>query len=154
MLKEKKFKDFKFIWAFKNTDNYDFLKTDRTVLVKYGSKDYYKCISSSKYWVTNSRLPEYIQKKKDQVYIQCWHGTPLKKLGYDILLEDGNALNTIKEIREKYNFDAKRYDFLISPSAFCTEKFVSAFNLKKLGKENVIVELGYPRNDYLFTNGF
>jgi len=41
---------------------------------------------------------------------------------------------------------------MLSPSAFCTEKFASAFNLKKLKKENVIVELGYPRNDFLFNH--
>ena len=26
--------------------------------------------------------------KKDQVYVQCWHGTPLKRLGYDITNSD------------------------------------------------------------------
>lgn len=150
MLKDDFFKDFKFVWAFKDVENYGFLKNDRTTLVKSETKDYYKFIASSKYWITNSRLAEYIKKKKNQIYIQCWHGTPLKKLGYDILLEEGNALNTIKEIREKYESDAKRYDYMISPSAFCTEKFISAFNLKKLKKEDIIIEMGYPRNDFLY----
>lgn len=153
MLKDKFFKGFTFVWAFKNPENYEYLtKNKNTVVIKYNSKGFYKYMSMAKYWITNSRLPEYLIKKKKQKYIQCWHGTPLKRLGFDIKLEGGNALNTIKEIKEKYEEDAKRYDYMLSPSAFCTEKFVSAFNLKKLKKENVIVEMGYPRNDYLFNH--
>lgn len=152
MLKDEFFKEFKFIWAFKNPENYEYLKSNNTLVIKYGSKDFYKYISKAKYWITNSRLPEYLIKKKEQIYIQCWHGTPLKRLGFDIQVEGGNALNTIKEIKEKYEQDAKRYDYMLSPSAFCTEKFTSAFNLKKLDKENIILEEGYPRNDYLINH--
>lgn len=152
MLEDGFFKEYTFVWAFKNPENYEFLKNENTKLVKYNSKDFYKYMSKAKYWITNSRLPEYLIKKKDQKYIQCWHGTPLKRLGFDIEVEGGNALNTIKEIKEKYEEDAKRYDYMLSPSAFCTEKFTSAFNLKKLNKQDVIVEMGYPRNDYLFNH--
>ena len=43
----------------------------------------------------------------------------------------------------------KKIDYFISPSEYATEKFISAFNLKGLNKENVIIEKGYPRNDFL-----
>lgn len=152
MLKDKYFKNYTFVWAFNNPENYEFLKRRNTKVIKYGSKEFYEYMSMAKYWITNSRLPEYLIKKKTQKYIQCWHGTPLKRLGFDIEVEGGNALNTLKEIKDKYEHDAKRYDYMLSPSAFCTEKFISAFNLKKLEKEHVIVEQGYPRNDYLFNH--
>ena len=152
MLKDEFFKDYTFVWAFKSPEKYEFLKSKNTKVIKYGSKEFYKYMSIAKYWITNSRLPEFLIKKKAQIYIQCWHGTPLKRLGFDIQVEGGNALNTTKEIKEKYEDDAKRYDYMLSPSKFCTEKFISAFNLKKLNKEDVIVELGYPRNDYLFNH--
>ena len=152
MVKDDFFKDYTFVWAFKEPEKYSFLSSDNTKVIKYASKEFYKYMSMAKYWITNSRLPEYLIKKKEQKYIQCWHGTPLKRLGFDIQVEGGNALNSIKEIKEKYEDDAKRYDYMLSPSAFCTEKFISAFNLKKLNKEDVIVELGYPRNDYLFNH--
>ena len=151
MLRDEFFNNFTFVWAFKNPEKYDFLKDNKnTVVIKYGSKDFLKYMAKAKYWITNSRLPEYLIKKRKQKYIQCWHGTPLKRLGFDIKTEGGNALNSKKEIREKYEQDAKRYNYMLSPSKFCTEKFISAFNLKKLKKENCIVELGYPRNDFLF----
>ena len=152
MLNEEFFNNFTFVWAFKHPEKYEFLKENKnTVIVKYGSKEFMKYMAKAKYWITNSRLPEYLIKKKKQKYIQCWHGTPLKRLGFDIKVEDGNALNTTKEIKEKYEDDAKRYNYMLSPSKFCTEKFISAFNLKKLKKEKCIVELGYPRNDFLFN---
>ena len=160
MINDPKFKDFKFVWAFKKPNNYrhiqkckhcgvgnDSLK--KSTIVKYGSKKYYSYYSKAKYWITNSRLPEQIKKKDNQVYIQCWHGTPLKRLGHDIIAETKNALNTKKEMLKKYDADAKRYNYMISPSKFCSDKLTSAFNLKKLHSDNIIIEEGYPRNDFL-----
>ena len=43
------------------------------------------------------------------------------------------------------------HDYFISPSAFATEKFTSAFDLKKLHKDDIIIETGYPRNDILYN---
>lgn len=36
---------------------------------------------------------------------------------------------------------------MISPSQYCTEKFISAFDLKKFGKEDAVLTVGYPRNE-------
>lgn len=147
LLKDKRFKDYKFVWSFKNVDRE--FNDERTTIVKRHSKDYYKAIASSKYWIVNSLIGEHITPKKDQVFVQCWHGTPLKRLRYDI--EFDGLLNSVREIRKRNDRDARRFDYFISPSKFCTEKFKSAFNLVKLGKENILIETGYPRNDFLFT---
>ena len=150
MLTMKKFKDFKFIWAFNDPSKHDVMKDKRIVIVKTNTKDYYKYISSSKYWIVNSIMDECITKKKGQVYVQCWHGTPLKRLRYDIEV-NGAVLNTIEEIRKRNDRDASKFDYFISPSKYCTEKFTSAFNLVALGKKDIIIEEGYPRNDSLFN---
>lgn len=150
MIKNKKFNDYKFVWAFKNINQHKILKNKNTIVVKTNSKEYFKYLSLSKYWIVNSLIDVSIKKKKNQIYLQCWHGTPLKKLRYDIEVK-GAVLNTISEIRKRNDLDAIKFDYFISPSKFCTEKFISAFNLKKLGKDNIIVEKGYPRNDYLFN---
>lgn len=150
MLTMKEFKDFKFIWAFNDPSKHDVMKDKRLVIVKTNTKDYYKYISSSKYWIVNSIMDECITKKKGQVYVQCWHGTPLKRLRYDIEV-NGAVLNTIEEIRKRNDRDASKFDYFISPSKYCTEKFTSAFNLIALGKKDIIIEEGYPRNDSLFN---
>lgn len=54
----------------------------------------------------NYRVEDHLYPKKDQIYVQCWHGTPLKKLGYD-LKGTNNAMNSEEEIHNKYKIDAK-----------------------------------------------
>lgn len=151
MLNDKKYKDYKFVWAFTNPENFEFLeKNPGTKVVKYHSDEYRKTYARAKYWFTPSRLPDYIIPKDDQVYVQFWHGTPLKRLGFDIEVKGKNALNTIKEWTQKYEYDARRYSYMVSPSKFTTEKYISAFNLKAINKDKCILETGYPRNDALF----
>lgn len=150
MLQLKEFDDYKFIWAFIEPEKHEIKQDKRTKVVVSKSKEYYKYCACAKYWIVNSIMPEHITKKEGQVYVQCWHGTPLKKLRCDIEAT-GSVLNTVKEIRKRNDIDAKRFDYFISPSKFCTEKFTSAFNLKALGKENILIEKGYPRNDFLFN---
>ncbi len=149
LIQDERFQDFTFVWAFKKPNEKRMIPAlRRAVLVKYQSNDYYRYFAQAKYIVSNSRTETILHKRKGQVYIQTWHGTPLKRLGYDIPVGD-NALHSQDELCELYKIDAKKYDYLISPSAFCTEKFKSAFNLKENNPDVEIVEEGYPRNDYL-----
>ena len=151
MLKDEKYKDYIKVWAFKNPEQHkDLLNNENTYIVKYKSNDYYKAYSQAKYWVSNSRIPNEIKKDEKQEYIQCWHGTPLKKLGFDIKNYTGTKTST-KDLYRNYRIDAERYTYLISPSRFFTEKITSAFDLKGIDKENIFIEKGYPRNDYLYT---
>ena len=149
MITMKEFQDYKMVWAFVEPEKHEVAPFKNLEIVVTKSKDYYKYCSIAKYWIVNSIMPESIKKKRNQVYVQCWHGTPLKKLRYDIEV-NGASINTVQEIRKRNDRDAVRFDYFISPSKYCTEKFTSAFNLKKLGKEKIIIEEGYPRNDFLF----
>lgn len=150
MLSSEEYKDYEFVWLFKQPEDYKFLENNpRTTVAKYGGEEYYKYYSMAAYWVTNSRINYLLKKKDGQHYIQCWHGTPLKRLGFDIEVKGGNAMNSMKDIRQKYESDAKLYDFMVSPSKFVTEKYKSAFNLDNCNKDVKIIEEGYPRNDFL-----
>ncbi len=144
------FKDYLFVWAFKDPTIHEVKKHKNLKIVTTGTSEYYKYCSIAKYWIVNALMPEYIIKKNNQIYVQCWHGTPLKKLRYDINKE-GASLNTVKEIRKRNDIDAIRFDYFISPSKYCTKVFTSAFNLKALKKEKIMIEEGYPRNDFLFN---
>lgn len=152
MLNSPEYKDYKFYWPFRATimDNYMWLNdNDRTKVVQYGTEAYYKLFATAKYWVVNSRIVDAIDVRPEQVYLQCWHGTPLKRLGFDIEVKGDNAIHTKKELCKHYAVDAKKYTNMVSPSAFCTEKFISAFALDKIGRQDIIIEEGYPRNDFL-----
>ena len=149
MLTHEDYQDYTFIWAFKNPDEYEYLlENPRTELVKINSKDYQRAIAGAKYWIFNYRVLDHLYPRKNQVYVQCWHGTPLKKLGYD-LKNSSNAMNSTAEIYRKYKIDAAKFKYILSPSAFASEKFTSAWNLKEFGKEDTVLEVGYPRDDYL-----
>ena len=151
LIENKDYKDYKFIWAFKNPKKDHLIKKNKNLtIVKSKSKDYYKYLSKSKYWIVNSLLDLSVIKKKNQIYVQCWHGTPLKKLRCDITVT-GSVLNTKEEVIKRNNLDVAKIDYFISPSKYSTEKFTSAFNLKNLNKENIIIEKGYPRNDKLIN---
>jgi CDP-glycerol glycerophosphotransferase len=112
-----------------------------SVGVAYGSPAYLRALATSKYLVNNSNFPPYFRKAAGQVYLQTWHGTPLKRLGRDIA---NNQLS--KSYLDTMDREAKAWDYLISPNAFCTEIFPSCF-----GYEGEILQTGYPRNDKLST---
>lgn len=151
MLNDEKYKDYNFIWAFKNPENYNNVKNNKnTTIVKTGSKEFSKALARAKYWVFNYKVADELSPKKNQVFLQCWHGTPLKRLGCDLQHYD-NKLNTVKEMKKRYKIEAQKFSYFISPSKFATEKFISAWNLKEIGKENIIIEKGYPRNDFLYN---
>lgn len=151
MISDDRFSDYDFIWMLDAPEEYKVLeKNANTILVKSGTPECEKYLHKSKYWIFNFRALDYWKPKKTQIYVQCWHGTPLKRLGYDIINSD-NVMNSIKEIREKYRNDTKRFNYMISPCDFVTEKFSSAWNLKKYGKEKAVLQIGYPRNDFLNT---
>lgn len=150
MLTAPEYRDFRFVWCFKEPEKFAFLKNDRTELVKFRTKADNKALRKAKYWITNYRMLNYQYPRKGQIYVQCWHGTPLKRLGYDLESSD-NVMNSMAEIREKYRSDAKKFTYIISPSPFCTEKFASAWNLVKTGQTHKIIEEGYPRNDRLIN---
>lgn len=152
MLEDERFADHKFVWVFKKPGNYRFLENNpRTELVRYRTPRYYKTYASAKYWIVNAMVPLQVGKRLGQVMVQCWHGTPLKRLRNDIIENTRNAMNTLDDFRRKNNLDTIRYDYFVSPSRFATKKFTTAFALKELGKEDILLETGYPRNDYLHT---
>lgn len=105
---------------------------------------YYMAVS--KYWVINARLPLWLPKRKGTIFLQTWHGTPLKKLGLDIEQVRMPGTDTGR-YRENFMKSSSRWDYLISPNAYSTKIFKRAF-----GYNGNLLECGYPRNDYLINN--
>ena len=48
-------------------------------------------------------------------------------------------MNSQKEIYDRYKIDAKKFKYILSPSHFATEKFISAWNLKNTNQTNKVV---------------
>ncbi|MCU9595506.1 CDP-glycerol glycerophosphotransferase family protein [Caldibacillus thermolactis] len=102
-------------------------------------------MASAKYWVSNSRMPLWIPKPKHTVYLQTWHGTPLKKLAAD--MDDVFMPGTnIENYKRNFLKESANWDYLISPNPYSTKIFRRAFAFKK-----EMIESGYPRNDFLYN---
>lgn len=111
--------------------------------VKRFSLAYYYYMTRSKFWVNNMRQPHSLPKRKSQIMLETWHGTPLKKLVFD--MDDVHSANPhYKEIVYK---QTRGWDYLLSDNPFSTEKFQSCFRYDK----EKILELGYPANDPLYA---
>ncbi len=146
------YSDYRFVWSFKDPERFAWLRDERTSVVRFRSRADNKALRRAKYWISNYRMLDHQHPRKGQIYVQCWHGTPLKRLGYDLTASD-NSMNSISEIRRKYKTDARKFSYLLSPSPFCTEKFATAWNLVKTHQTDKIIEEGYPRNDRLINAG-
>lgn len=152
MLGDERFNDYHFVWALR-AERLDDINTHpalaKAEIVQTGTPEYYRAYARAGIWLSNSRLPAYLQPTDDQKYIQTWHGTALKKLGYDIKHDGGNAMYTQTELRRKNDLDADRYYSMVSPSPFMTKVYQSAFNLEQINPDSQIWETGLPRNDRL-----
>ncbi|UAS89488.1 CDP-glycerol glycerophosphotransferase family protein [Staphylococcus pseudintermedius] len=102
------------------------------------SNEYLKALTESKFLINNATFPAYFTKKPQQIYINTWHGTPLKHMGFDVKNNLKGSQNTMK------NFLAS--DYMISPNAHTTNIFKHAFKLDGL-YSGEILEMGYPRID-------
>ena len=115
------------------------------IQVRRFSLRYFYYIAKAKYWISNSRLPKYIKKRKDNIYLQTWHGTPLKRLAADM---DDVYMPGTNSASYKLNFlnETQKWDYLVSPNAYSSKIFKRAFWFN-----NTMIESGYPRNDILYN---
>ena len=148
MIQQDEFKDYRFIWAIKHHKKKN-ISIEKGKIIEYFSIPYFFYLARSQYWIVNCKLPMYVLKKENQIYLQTWHGTPLKKLAFDIEVPEGTTFyrSGMNEelMHETYAQDVKKYNYMISPSAFTTEVFQSAFRINR----ERLIETGYPRNDFL-----
>lgn len=148
MRKDERFKDFTFVWAIKKSNMKD-VHIEGAKIVSYRGIQYFYYLSKAKFWVINVKMPDYIKKKSNQVYLQTWHGTPLKRLARDIQVNKDATFYrtemTYEDMVKSYDDDVRKYNYMISPNKFCTEVFQSSFGINK----ERLIETGYPRNDFI-----
>jgi len=132
-------KKYKYIWIV--NDKKMEIDGKHTKVKRFGLK-YYYYMTRSKYWVNNMRQPYAFPKRDSQIMLETWHGTPLKRLVFD--MDDVHSANPkYKQIVYK---QSRKWDYLLSDNGFSTEVFQSCFMFDK----EKILELGYPANDPMY----
>jgi len=115
-----------------------------TIVVQRLSPQYFWYLARAKYWVNNQNFPFYITRRKNGVYLQTWHGTPLKRMQHDLDVIEGRDSGYLERVSQA----SRQWSYLLSPSPFATAAFSTAF------RHNAeILEHGYPRNDVLASPG-
>ncbi|MHA6494563.1 CDP-glycerol glycerophosphotransferase family protein [Pseudomonas borbori] len=107
-------------------------------IIQRGSPEYFRLLAQAKYRVNNVLFAGH-GKKAETVYLQTWHGTPLKRLSFDIEVS-GPEVNA----RDNFYRESRAWSVLLSENAYSTEVFQRAFRYA-----GPILELGYPLTDPL-----
>lgn len=110
------------------------------VVVKRLSPAYFWHLGRSRYWVNNQNFPHYVRRRRTGVYVQTWHGTPLKRMLHDL----DEVIGRDDGYVERVNRAIGQWTTLLSPSPYATHAFRSAFRY-----DGDVLETGYPRNDVL-----
>lgn len=114
--------------------------------IKRISFSYFYLFSKAGIWVSDTRMPTYLIKRKNTTYIQTWHGTPLKKLALDLFQVNMEGESDLENYKNEFLKNTKTWDYLLSQNSYSTRIFRKAFAYDK-----EILEIGYPRNDILLN---
>ncbi|NLK28045.1 MAG: bifunctional glycosyltransferase family 2 protein/CDP-glycerol:glycerophosphate glycerophosphotransferase [Clostridiales bacterium] len=129
---------YKFIWVMNKKTKIPY----HPIQVKRFSIRYCYYMAVCKYNIFNVRQPEWVRKRKGNIFLETWHGTPLKKLVFD----QEEVMGASPLYKAQFYKQSRVWDYLISANHFSTKAFQSAFLFDK-----EILEYGYPRNDILYS---
>ncbi|MBO4395962.1 MAG: CDP-glycerol glycerophosphotransferase family protein [Eubacterium sp.] len=133
---------FKCVWV--RADNKKLRLPYPSKQVKRFSFRYFYYLGKSKYFVFNVRPPKYFIKRDDSIFLETWHGTPLKKLGTDMDAVFMAGGTDIVAYKKNFTDNSKKWDYLIAQNAFSSETFRRCFEFG-----GTMLETGYPRNDIM-----
>lgn len=147
LLHKPEYKNFTHVWVCETNElrlyyKRKYKKYNNVEFVVIHGKEYLKELAQSKYLINNSSFSIYFTSRPEQVYINTWHGTPLKHLGLDL----ENSLIAIQNLFR--NFLHTKY--ILSQNSHSSDIFNRAFQLNGL-YEGEIIESGYPRTDLTFN---
>ncbi|MCT8395769.1 glycosyltransferase [Weissella soli] len=147
LVKNEKYHNWRHVWVLKDAVseqealvNVPLEFRDRIEIVRRDTIEYMKWLLEAEYVITNSTFQSFYAKRPGQTYINTWHGTPLKYMGYDI----PGSKTSLKNVQRNFLMT----DYLLSPNEHTTHIFADRYKLNGL-YEGKILETGYPRNDVL-----
>ncbi|RAX29803.1 UNVERIFIED_CONTAM: glycosyl transferase family 1, partial [Escherichia coli] len=89
--------------------------------VRFGSEKYIKTFRKCKYVFINGNSWDKVYKSSDQIFIQTWHGFPLKKMVNDL-----NEQHERQQQLEAFIPRMKKWDYILTSSDINTTLLESA----------------------------
>jgi CDP-glycerol glycerophosphotransferase len=130
--------DFEAVWSY--TGSPKGFPAD-AALVRRWSLPYLRALARAGFWIDNQSYPLKLTKRPGTTYIQTWHGSALKRMGFD---EAGWKLKSRPEQAEQQR-TLDRFDHFLIRSEHDVRTLAKAFRLR----EKTLLRVGYPRNDEL-----
>lgn len=140
LINDDNYRNFKHIWALndinKAKDIYKDL--DNVEFVEVNSDEYIKYLAKAKYLINNTTFPNYYIRKEGQVYLNTWHGTPMKSLGKYITGSRAQYKNVQRNLLQTTH--------MIMPNEFTSNIMISGHDIDGIYKGKIL-DSGYPRVD-------
>ncbi|MEI7034920.1 bifunctional glycosyltransferase/CDP-glycerol:glycerophosphate glycerophosphotransferase [Streptomyces pratensis] len=110
-------------------------------LVRRWSWRYLWALARAEYWVDNQGFPQALRKPGHTTYLQTWHGSAYKRMGFD---ETRVRLQNAP-LRERLQRSVHRFDHFLVRSEHDVRTLARAYRIP----EERLLRTGYPRNDAL-----
>lgn len=130
---------FEAIWSYAGGKPTGFPK-DAT-LVRRWSWPYLRALAQAEFWVDNQGFPLALTKREGTTYIQTWHGSALKRMGF----HEPRTKAQGKAGQDKFQAAVNRFDHFLIRSEHDARTLAKGFRLR----DEVLLRTGYPRNDAL-----
>lgn len=99
-----------------------------------------RALDAARVLVTNTHLPRWYRPRSRTLILQTWHGTPLKRIGFDLPRAGGRYDRYLRHLER----EVADWDLLLSSSPYMTTILRRAFHY-----DGEVLEAGSPRNDRL-----
>ncbi|NGO45957.1 bifunctional glycosyltransferase family 2 protein/CDP-glycerol:glycerophosphate glycerophosphotransferase [Streptomyces sp. YC419] len=130
--------EFEAVWSY--TGSPVGFPSDAT-LVRRWSLPYLQALARAEFWIDNQSYPLKLTKRPQTTYIQTWHGSALKRMGFD----EPEWKLKFRRGQEEQQRTLDRFDHFLIRSEHDVRTLARAFRLK----EKTLLRVGYPRNDAL-----
>ncbi|KOY57354.1 CDP-glycerol glycerophosphotransferase family protein [Streptomyces sp. XY332] len=130
---------FEAIWSYAGGKPTGFPK--EATLVRRWSWPYLRALAQAEFWVDNQGFPLALAKREGTTYIQTWHGSALKRMGF----HEPRTKAQGKAGQDRFQAAVNRFDHFLIRSEHDTRTLAKAFRLR----DEVLLRTGYPRNDAL-----
>jgi CDP-glycerol glycerophosphotransferase len=113
---------------------------DTATVLREGSREYHEAMATARHIVANDHFPDWFERRDDQLCLQTWHGTPFKKLGFDV----SDMRQQVRKFQRNWDRQLRNWQYVLSPNRFSTPILRRAYQI-----EGEMLETGYPRVDVL-----
>ncbi|RSS91392.1 CDP-glycerol:glycerophosphate glycerophosphotransferase [Streptomyces sp. WAC05292] len=130
---------FEAVWSYAGAKPTGFPK-DAT-LVKRWSWQYLRALAQAEFWIDNQGFPLALAKREGTTYIQTWHGSALKRMGF----HEPRTKAQGRAAQDRFQAAVDRFDHFLVRSEHDVRTLAKGFRLR----DEVLLRAGYPRNDAL-----